>query len=838
MKRQPVSTSWHRENDSVIQDMARSDSGDVLQRFGSFSDEFYEISSQSKTHTGSSVGRNGGYANISDEADRNSPFRVSQTSVESYSRSPSGKSPPIWHTGISPRAPSNGGNQNPVTSTLHSLQPDSGFESGKNFAEKMDVFDCDGDDDAEDTDGPPLAPASPEMEQELCLDMVCSRYDTRRREMAEWQHSSETCSGHPSSMMLLDSWSDTALATSDRSKIYSRTNQGSDPRKSSCDIASEDKHLEDKTSDVKTREKSGRSNRIQSFTSWSEADSSKSLCSYPDSQDVRGRQVPIDEDHSFASWSVMPETSYVNRENAKKDDILPNSPTRGAGTESNGAKSKLNLKDRLVATFSPTPRRSTPPSMTQSLVGPDDVRNIRGQRLQGNDFHYVGLNRGHGGGNFFTVPLSANGIQLPDNYGQVDQSEKLKTKMMSFWNNMKYGWTVKTSTTFSDDKPLFLLGKCYHRKIDESESERRKPSSVDQFKQDFISRIWFTYRREFPQLAGSTFTTDCGWGCMLRSGQMMLAQALVLHFLGRDWRWHAPQTFEQEAYHRQIVKWFGDLPSDHSPFSVHRLVRFGERCLNKKPGDWYGPSSVAHIMKDAIEQGCELNPLLGKICLYIAQDCTVFIDDVMDLCMSRPRSFSRSDTSFEGSDDHSARSEDTWRSVIILIPIRLGGETLNPIYIPCVQSLFALDSCIGIIGGRPKHSLYFVGWQGDKLVHLDPHYCQDVVNMKKREFPLYTYHCISPRKMSFTRMDPSCTVGFYCRTKEDFFTFIKTTKPIVAPPMQKSPYPMFIFVDGRSSDKDQGEHLQREERYVRVRHLDEFGRTRSPSHSSEEFVFL
>ena len=28
----------------------------------------------------------------------------------------------------------------------------------------------------------------------------------------------------------------------------------------------------------------------------------------------------------------------------------------------------------------------------------------------------------------------------------------------------------------------------------------------------------------------------------------------------------------QEAFHRQIIKWFGDTPSDLSPFSVHRLV--------------------------------------------------------------------------------------------------------------------------------------------------------------------------------------------------------------------------------------------------------------------------
>ncbi len=61
----------------------------------------------------------------------------------------------------------------------------------------------------------------------------------------------------------------------------------------------------------------------------------------------------------------------------------------------------------------------------------------------------------------------------------------------------------------------------------------------------------------------------------------------------------------------------------------------------------------------------------------------------------------------------------------------------------CVlQSLLALDHCVGIIGGKPKHSVYFVGFQSkratyvytmemvllciveNKLVHLDPHYCQ------------------------------------------------------------------------------------------------------------------
>lgn len=125
---------------------------------------------------------------------------------------------------------------------------------------------------------------------------------------------------------------------------------------------------------------------------------------------------------------------------------------------------------------------------------------------------------------------------------------------------------------------------------------------IEGFKRDFISRIWMTYRREFQTMHDpiemKQYTSDCGWGCMIRSGQMLLAQALVTHFLGREWRYDADsQIYTAEDHiHRKVIRWFGDQESKNSPFSIHTLVNLGIEA-GKKPGDWYGPNNVAHLIK-------------------------------------------------------------------------------------------------------------------------------------------------------------------------------------------------------------------------------------------------
>ncbi|XP_076634785.1 autophagy-related 4b isoform X2 [Colletes latitarsis] len=401
-----------------------------------------------------------------------------------------------------------------------------------------------------------------------------------------------------------------------------------------------------------------------------------------------------------------------------------------------------------------------------------------------------------------------NELSVDDSNVATEVDSKVKTKLLSMWNNVKYGWIIKMAKpNFSKESPVCLLGKIYRKKPEEflekaSEAEKAIDTGseislamdaisfedgIEEFKKDFTSRLWLTYRREFPILNGSTFSTDCGWGCMLRSGQMMLAQALVCHFLGREWRWHPDQLIQTEQQkldefnHRQIIKSFGDLPERISPFSIHALVSLGA-LSGKRAGDWYGPSSVAHLLCQAVEHAAKHHSVFSNLAVYVAQDCAVYLQDVENVCQM---------------------PDGKWKSLILFVPLRLGADKLNPVYTSCLTHLLTLDTCIGVIGGRPRHSLYFIGFQEDKLINLDPHYCQETVDVSKDNFPLTSFHCTSPRKMLISKMDPSCCVGFYFHNKIHFTNFMEIAPSYLVPEDEKVDYPMFLFCEGSGKDLHQ-----------------------------------
>jgi len=90
------------------------------------------------------------------------------------------------------------------------------------------------------------------------------------------------------------------------------------------------------------------------------------------------------------------------------------------------------------------------------------------------------------------------------------------------------------------------------------------------------------------------------------------------------------------------------------------------------------------------------------------------------------------------------------KAVLVLIGLRLGLDGVNPIYYDSIkvslsafvfqskltdQALFTFPQSVGIAGGRPSSSYYFIGTQGDSLFYLDPHFTRPAVPLKTPPAP-------------------------------------------------------------------------------------------------------
>ncbi|KAJ1955607.1 Cysteine protease atg4, partial [Dipsacomyces acuminosporus] len=247
-------------------------------------------------------------------------------------------------------------------------------------------------------------------------------------------------------------------------------------------------------------------------------------------------------------------------------------------------------------------------------------------------------------------------------------------------------------------KDVWLLGKHYELHISSDEQQGWLPSYPEAVLDDFSHLIWCTYRSQYPPIAPSAFTSDAGWGCMLRAGQTLLAQALQLHHFGRDWKFDWNSGDDKDVRMREqyigIVKQFLDDFASTSLFSIHRMASLGKQREGKDIGEWFGPYGTAIIIRELAQQaGHELS-------VYTTTDGVVYLADVC--------------------------GED-FKPTLILVASMLGIDYVNPVYYPFIQASLTLPQSAGIAGGKPSSALYFAGFQGDELIYLDPHYTRPAV---------------------------------------------------------------------------------------------------------------
>ena len=332
---------------------------------------------------------------------------------------------------------------------------------------------------------------------------------------------------------------------------------------------------------------------------------------------------------------------------------------------------------------------------------------------------------------------------------------------------LRYIYDPEPMNDDPDGAPLWCLGIEYQAFADKDQKDSVSPRSREwpsNFLDDFEAKIWMTYRYGFALIAKTHkspssnvaqavqkvvdllgteslddggYTRDVGWGCMIRSTQSVLANTLVMLSLGREWR-RGKNVMEE----RQILRQFAD--DDRAPFSIHNFVRCGDELCSTAPGEWFGPSVAGRCIKSLCNTATALDVYLN------GDGGDIYEADLLSALQTQP--------------------------VLILLGVRLGIETINPIYYEALKSCLKYPQSIGIAGGRPSSSHYFVAVQSSHLFYLDPHqqrvalpWRDNVMNYTDEEID--TCHSRRLRRMKIDDMDPSMLLSFLIKDEADWSDF-------------------------------------------------------------------
>lgn len=236
------------------------------------------------------------------------------------------------------------------------------------------------------------------------------------------------------------------------------------------------------------------------------------------------------------------------------------------------------------------------------------------------------------------------------------------------------------------------------------------------------SKLWFTYRSYFPNIEGTYLTNDIGWGCTIRSGQMLIGNTIIRKNLGSNWKYD--KTTISNEYHKIINKFQDNYDGE---FSLHNILKY-YKIFEHEPGDWIGPYSFCKILEKM-----EKNLMGSQIKYYN------FINAELDI--------------------NSIEEQEGNISYLLTFPVRLGIKEISSKYYDNILYLTKNKYFNGIIGGNNKASYYFIGSNdNNKLIYLDPH----IVNRYNIEESIEDeYHTNEINELDISLLSPTFSISFY-----------------------------------------------------------------------------
>lgn len=290
----------------------------------------------------------------------------------------------------------------------------------------------------------------------------------------------------------------------------------------------------------------------------------------------------------------------------------------------------------------------------------------------------------------------------------------------------------------------------------------------------------FSYRFNFEPISTTTapVTSDRGWGCLLRTTQMMLSHFLLSYGCEED----------------RHLRLFLDKSGPDSPFSVHNMIR---QTWDRKTfrAEYWSPSQGCEAVSRCVSAAVRDGTLKTRVSVVTSTYGSLYSEDVK--CALRSGA----------------------RVVLILTPVRvspsreLGQETYLQI-----EGLLSLPASLGMVGGIPGRSYYFIGHSQMQLLFLDPHQRIQpaLVSDSSGKTGVVVPSLEDVRCVHWSRVDTSLYLAFAVRSMKEWAE-LRALLPT-----------KFLCVEDRHCANDRklkGEHSQRAKASPLLREQPRFVRT-------------
>jgi len=208
--------------------------------------------------------------------------------------------------------------------------------------------------------------------------------------------------------------------------------------------------------------------------------------------------------------------------------------------------------------------------------------------------------------------------------------------------------------------------------------------------------VFCCYRYGFVPVSG--WDSDVGWGCTVRSFQMVLGNVMSFHT------------------DKDYLQYIRDIPERHV-FALQNIV--SQLPDHRQPGEWCSPSDVANAV-DHLFVATSQQEALGF-------DYVVYGERIIDTSHHFP--------------------------LLLVLSTKIGLKDINHELQCIVSEMLCHPNSAGIVGGKGSSSRYFVGFADGELLYLDPH------SLRAWDDTDYTAHSL--HSMPLTSMDPMIAACFY-----------------------------------------------------------------------------